>query len=371
MEVEMDSRKRQESGLIRVTVFITMLMCMGNARAATYYIPAGSIGDHSNSNTTGSIAWYFKTYGSQNTYVLTSGAIYQIGSTLNLPYKTTLTDSGTSILRATSSLDNETMLNVVNDCTLKDLEIDGRYEAKNVIYARNRSGIVITNCVIKRSKNDYVSGTVSNSSVLIDITGTSNVMIIACSVYNAGYPKTNIWDGTAYCIRARGAKEVQVKNCPRISDCLTAGVDITDTLIANIEGNTIHDTGKNYEYGTDNFADGISGYHNTAFSETTSVYWVISGNHISNSSNHGMHLSGKDIIIDGNTVENHRQYGIAIFDFRTPVTYSSYIAITDNTSEAGYGTTGQNAAIYVDEWYAGTITADSNSHTVTYGMNSK
>lgn len=95
------------------------------------------------------------------------------------------------------------MISLVSDCTLEGLEISGRNEAEVVLYCRNRTGITISNCIIKNTKNDYTSG--DHSPILIDLTKTTNTWVENCTIYNSGYPKLNgnDWGGTAYCIRAR------------------------------------------------------------------------------------------------------------------------------------------------------------------------
>lgn len=343
-----------KTALALITAVISALTVI-HAQAATYNIPKGNITDHSNPSITGSIAWYFETYGSYDTYVLTSDDYYQLSRRLVVPLQSTLTTSNNSELRANSGLDNQIMLEMFSGSTLKDLTINGNYEANLVVHARGRTNVKLLNCTIKNSKNDYPVGTRS-SVKLVNLDETKNALVDSCTVLNSGYPKVNSAQlGNSWGIHATGSKNLTIQDST-IAYTLSGGIGMTSSLNATIINNSIHHIARNIEYDGGDIADGITGYSSTSIPEEHPLSWYIAFNHIYECGNHGMHVSGKDIVIEGNVTERTRFPGIAVSDWRAPHIYSSDVCIINNTCEDGYdGVEAMNVKWYYEDtiYYSG------------------
>lgn len=349
-----------------LTMVAVMASMAQTANAATHYVSHRNITNHANASTRNSLAWYMKKYGSFETYVLSDKKVYSIGRTLNVPNNCTVKSSVGAELRATSGVDDKNMLSLSSDVILDGLNINGRNEAANVVYMVSRNRITIKNCTIKNTKNDYRTG-VSGYVRLINAERSDRLVIDNCKIYNAGYPKKNAWDGTGYCVYATHANNLTVKNCSRISHCLAAGIYMANTLDASIVNNEVYMTGRNYDYGSGSFADGITGYHNKDYPTLQPQNWYIADNYVHDCSNHGIHVSGAGIILKNNTVKKQRQRGIESYDYRSPQQYSCNVTFQNNKCEKGYGDTGQDQPLYVDRYYDRTISQSGNSHTITFG----
>src|SRR5438067_13249457 len=86
----------------------------------TYDIAQAGLPDHSDAARAGTIAWYFKTYGPSNTFVLATPATYELEHTLRIPTCATLTTNAGSQLRAAAGLDDGLMILMAAQSTLSN-----------------------------------------------------------------------------------------------------------------------------------------------------------------------------------------------------------------------------------------------------------
>jgi parallel beta-helix repeat protein len=305
-----------------------------------YYISENGIADHSNASTANSIAWYFKTYGSGNTYVLnTTDTAYTISSTITVPGNAVLMgkDSiGHYTILASSDLDLKTMMTVGNGSTLQYLTIDGNREASAVLSISGRDNDTLKNCIIQNSKNDFTSANYTYT-LLVNAQSTTNLVIENCTLNNAGAnPKLNASTqlSKGYAIVMWNAVNAKIRNNV-ISSTLTCGIDFTGASTVSIIGNKISDTGLNY-YSTGPIADALTAYHN--WNSTASENFTIYNNVITGANNHGIHVSGDGIDIENNTIMDYYLSGIMVDDWRSKTNggglhdneYSQNVTIKNN-----------------------------------------
>jgi parallel beta-helix repeat protein len=286
----------------------------------TYSIAQGGITDHSNPATPNSIAWYFKTYGAEKTYLLaTSGVNYQVNSTITVPGNSALRGKdaeGIFTILAAAGVDKKTMVSLSSGCTLQNLVIDGNREAGNVVATGSGVGIQIKNCTIQNSKNDYLDMDGNAYTLLVNANNSTNLLIESCVLKNAGTnpkinPMTNLSGG--YAILMWSAKNAVVKNCD-ISYTSTCGINHTGSSTVTITGNRIANTGLNRQ-SAGPLADAITAYHN--WNNTAPENFILSNNRITGSNNHAIHVSGNGITIENNTIGDYELSGIMVDDWRS------------------------------------------------------
>jgi Right handed beta helix region len=305
------------------------------ALGATYNIAQGGIADHANATTAHSIAWYFKTYGTGNTYVLTSsGTSYNLNKGISVPANCIFQGSnalGTYTLIASNGLAGGNMVTLGSGCTLQYMTIDGNRYPNTVVAMGSTTGVCLSNCVVQNSNNNYTGG---GYSICIEANSTTNPIISQCSLLNAGCnPKLNgitnqsggygviMWDST----------NALIKDCI-ISNTLTCGMGLGGSRYVNIISNRLYNTGLNRLVPTNGYtdgpiADGITAYHNWApWAENFFIY----GNTINGTGNHGIHVSGSQINIQNNTILNQQLCAVQVDDWRTPLEYSDNVIIRSN-----------------------------------------
>lgn len=350
----------------------------------TYFIPESGIADHSNPSIKNSIAWYFKTYGAGKTYLLnSSGVNYNINSTITVPANSVFKGNNASetySIKASTSLDKKNMIILGNGCTLQYLNIDGNREAGTVVSAANTTGTTILNCSIRNSKNDYVASDGKAYTLLINSNSTTNFTIDGCVLENAGTnPKLNSATNQSggYAILMWSAINTRVTNCD-ISHTSTCGINFTGSSMVSIIGNNITKTGLNRESGGP-LGDALTAYHN--WNNNTDENFTIKDNTISFAGNHGIHVSGKVIDIQNNTISNQQLSAIMVDDWRSKVNgggandneFSENVIIKDNKCGDPLSWVWQpgnsNRKIYVDRVNNGTgITLDYRTNKDLAGI---
>lgn len=282
-----------------------------------YYIAQGGITDHSNANTVNSIAWHFKIHGAGNTYVLNSPElVYKLGNTLTVPENSIFRgDSGViAKIEATSSTDNKVLIDLKSKVKMINLEIDGAKWASTLVRVDGKSDIIIDNCIVRDSKNNFKAG--NPYTMLLYFISSSNVTVRNCKLYRAGWPKENPtgWNGLGYLILSRRCNNMTFQNND-LSHSITGGIDMTGSSKVKILFNTISHTGLNREsVGQVSISDAITAYHNW---NPEDEKFTIKGNTISYAGNHGIHVSGKDIDIQDNTISYQQLSGIMVDDWRS------------------------------------------------------
>ena len=343
--------------------------------ATIYTIPNNGTSDHSDPNVVGTIAWYFNTYGAGQEYRLSSSATYSIESTLNLPEGATLTKTPGSSARieAGSGCSNGVMLEMGSGSTVKGwsesdrFELDGNRQAKHIVEALHGSNLTIKYCTLHQTKNDYLDGEDPRLHLIV-VKYSDGVLIKGNLLRRAGCePKENgtNWAGAGAAIYAPQNKNLQCLEND-ISYTLTAGIDFTGSFRVNCIGNGIHNTGMNKLYGGPS-ADGITAYHNQL--GCTNLEWNINDNLICNYYHHGIHVSGKGINIERNTITNGLEHAIRLYDRYDPHDCSSDVLISDN-----YLSTGGDgfSAVVINYYEAGTIQLSGNTgdtNDIVWGSN--
>lgn len=331
---------------------------------SVHTIPVGGISDHSDPDVAGSIAWYFNTYGADQEYRLSSSATYPIESSLTLPEGATLTKiPGTSArIQAGSGCANGIMLemssgSVVRGWSTSDrFELDGNRQAKHIIEALHRTNIVIRYCTSHKTKNNYASGEDPRVHLIV-VKYSDGVLIQGNLLRRAGCePKVNgeTWIGQGAAIYAPQNKNLQCLEND-VSYTLTAGIDFTGSLKVNCIGNGIHNTGMNKLYGGPS-SDGITAYHNNV--GCVDLEWNIADNLIRNYHHHGIHVSGRGINIERNTITNGLEHAIRLYD-----RYDSHDCSRDVLISGNYLSTGGDgfSAVVINYYEPGTIQISDNT----------
>lgn len=334
----------------------------------SYYIIEGGIEDHSNPAIVHSIAWYFATYGEGKKYILaTSGANYKINNTITIPSNCVL--KGNDSVRdytilASTGIDKRTMVIVGSGCKVQWLTIDGNREPSAVVSVSGTKGTIFKNCTIQNSKNDFIAADGDVYTILVNGSSSINLVIDSCQLNNAGAnPKVNSTNNISkgYGVLLWGAVNATIQNCS-INFTTTCGIDITGAMKATISGNTIMQTGLNRNL-AGAIADGITGYHNW---KTSDEDFYLYGNTINYAGNHGIHVSGRNINIQNNTISNQQLSAIMVDDWRTTAPgneYSENVTIKNNKCTDPLSWVWQpgnsNRKIYIDRVNSG-LTLDYN-----------
>lgn len=360
---------------IVLTVMLVSLSSLSMARATTYNISRIDA-DHGDPQIAGTLAWYFVTYGPGHVYRLSSSAAYWTSRTLLLPEGATLTvaDGVTAAIRAGGNTSSEVydgyLIVVGNDTTItgrnadpNSLRFHANYKARHAIGAANSHDVVIRHCTVSDTLNTYNDGAMHNQA-LIHATRSVNLTVDHCVLRRAGYPALNIdaYDSQAGGIELSLSTGARVLNSD-IAYTLGPSIAIAASVLTEIRGNILQHSGLiSGLYGKAYSSDSIIGYHNTVHglpdTEDRSVY--ILNNTIRYWHNHGVHVSGRGIHIQGNTITDGTFRPIYLGDWRSPDTEcSSDSTITNNY--VGLGDTSNVYSIWIDPYKDGTVVVSNNS----------
>lgn len=372
--------KKSRSIHIKLSAYI-VLACLflfsNNSFGNTYNIPVGTITDHSNPNISGSIADYISTYGTGHVYNLSSDSTYYINNPIYLPASSELTTNNSATIRATSLLDNQVMVYMDNGSAVSELELHGARYAANILWAVGKSSISIENCIIHKTKNNYTTPNASKPH-LINIENSSYALISGNLLRHASCdPNYNsdswLWGDQYYTGGKAAGIYAALSDNLTITDndigtTLNAGVDISGCgQYVTISGNYIRESCQMTErfpvpddQNRPSGGDGITGYSNNQ--GYTYLYWTITDNDISYSGNHGIHVSGRKIDIQNNTI--YSQYLNAIrLDDQNAVDCSSTVTIKYNYVERGDYNANQYS-IYYNHYKTGTVAVSYNTGDV-------
>lgn len=304
-----------------------------------YYIAQGGIADHSNASTLYSIAWYFATYGAGNTYILnTSSTYYALNSKLTVPANSIFKGNSTTAsewkISAGSGLNAGTMLAMKDSSTIQYLYLNATRNAGTIVNANSTKNVTIVNCTLFETKNNFTTGTSIYTS-LIMCSSSDGITIQDCLLRRAGSePILSTVDVKGYGILAWSIKNATIiRN--NIAYTATCGIDITGSSTVYIDTNVISYTGQNRPSLTSGttvgpIADAITAYHNW---NSVNENLTITNNTISYAGNHGIHVSGKVLNIQNNTISNQQLSGIMVDDWRTTSPgneYSENVIIKNN-----------------------------------------
>lgn len=204
------------------------------------------------------------------------------------------------------------MIDLSNGSQMINMHIDGAKYSGCLVRVISKNDVTIDSCTISDSKNNYTSG--NPYTMLIYCISSSNVIVQNCTLRRAGWPKENptLWNGLGYLILSRSCSNMTFQNND-LAYSLTGGIDMTGSSSVKILYNTISYTGLNRAY-SGSISDGITAYHNW---NTKDENFTIKGNIISYAGNHGMHVSGKGIDIQMNTISDQQLSGIMVDDWRS------------------------------------------------------
>jgi hypothetical protein len=318
---------------IVLIIIVVVTIFTGNIIAATYDIPHGGISDHSNASTTGSIAWYMSTYGSGNTYNLSSNTTYYCSNTLFVPVSSTLGEKAgvTAVIRCMSGWYVDSSLISLNNnwACVRDLELHGDWKPMNLVWTSGKTGVSVRSCTVHKSKK-------ANNAHLIVFYGCNTATITGCLMRRAACNSDENNTG-------RNASGIYAPNCDslnitwnNIAVTSTHGVNITSSTDVYVAYNYIHDTGR--ANGVNGYAgDGITGYHNSL--GYTYLNWWIENNDVWGCRNHGIHVSGRDVHVENNDVWSCKNFNVMLADWRRTPGYdcSSNCTIKNNFMPSGNG----------------------------------
>ena len=329
-----------------------------NGGAGTYSISHDGIVDHAEPSVTGSIAWYFDTYGTNQTYILTDSVRYYIDSPITLPEGTTLTDGqADATLRAGSGLDDQTMVFMANGSTIKDLIVDANRTAAIALDGQRTEGITIENCWVLNTKNNYTTNW--HEPHLVEISRSTNATIVGCTLKNAGCnPIENIgeWDSVANGIMAGRAFNVYIDDCT-IDQTMGGSIAIARSEGVVIQNSTLSNSAMCNLFNNRAYSqDGIIGYHNydQALRNAT-----IRNNTITTYNNHGIHISGERLILENNTIHGGHANAIRVSDWRTTPWREFSVDAWIKGNTLGSGSLAA-APTYINYYQPGTMSMETN-----------
>lgn len=330
------------NGLTNLTfLFSCLAICLSlTAHSESINIPHNQISDHSDPCIDGSIANFFEKNGGYKNYQLTSDEIYYLSKQLVLPEGATLTKSSSDITPSIRPNPNNWNLEdgpaqgeedaVLNDAmvvmesysTIRDLTLHGMRAVHMIVKAESVTGITLENNIITSVLNEYIeSPEVQPNLSLILVTKSNWVTIRNNILRHAGYdPKHgkkvngNRWAGSGSLIHAPRNTNLVIHD-NNMAYALSAGVAFQGTVGASIEGNSIFHTGLNNHYEVNNMrppsGDGLTAYANDL---GVDLNYYILNNVIKFYHNHGIHVSGQDILIQENEIHSGAYNAIRISD---------------------------------------------------------
>lgn len=297
--------------------------------AASYSIPMGNIADHADASISGSIAWYFATYGggtaaAPHTFYLTSSSTYNTKKAITMPEHARLTEaSGVNAAIQCDPLNwnnaHDRLFVMKEGSYMLHVELRLNWKVKLGILISSADNVKVINVTVHGSKK--VSG-----STLIYATESSNLEIRDCLLRRAGCEATETnFARTGYLIHLiRGSHIDILNNDMAVSP--SSGIGFVQSTFVNIDGNTINDTGRAMQ--PEYISDGITSYHGGQGSLNRVIF--IRNNTIMTSRNHGIHVSGYGISITGNHITGSTHANIYIGDQRSPQDCSADVWITGN-----------------------------------------
>lgn len=305
----------------------------GDQPGPVYDVRHGGIADHGDPDVTGSLAWRLKYVSAGQTVRLVDNATYSTESTIAVPQGVTLEGGAGATLQSGMGLRGAVLMRLAGATTLENLVIDGARRSNHLIEANRVNDVRITGCTVKNTRNDWPSGSDPrcHGILLIEV---DNAVVEQNTIENMGYPKVNprAWPGICAGIHAERNTDLTVHN-NTVRNVLTGGIDFTGSTNVHITDNTISRTGRNIEYWQTDYdlpvADGITAYSNGNGFTYQAIY--VERNSISDSGNHGIHLSGRDLHVNDNTIDTVYAHGILIDDHRPPADCASNVFIERNT----------------------------------------
>lgn len=239
---------------------------------------------------------------------------------------------------------NSPMIFMNSSTRVEKLKLDARHIATVGIRSTKRKALSVNNVMIMNTKYDFSRetkpryGFQAHGIYFYDcdnVTITNNIIFdigvnkIGPSARNwFGYERvtrgndeynTN-WSANGSGIRVYKSHDVTILN-NKINNTATGGIEIGGSRNVNVGYNLIRNTARNRDFSLSALSDGIAGYHNSHLQRTAYRYWnnmgwKIYNNTIINSNNHGIHVSGRGIVIKENKIFNSTGRGIYVGDWR-------------------------------------------------------
>ena len=311
---------------------------------SSYTIPAGTITDHGNPATTGSIAWYLATYSGgsvsqPNTFYLQKGSTYFCKQRLFIPANARISQSGTGA-QALVKIDpasysdagsNHEFIRMSANSILLHFNIDLKWMPTNgILIPAGADSAKLLNITIQNGKR-IPGGTSTLIYVAADYVKVNN-----CQLRRAGCDATeeNTVQG-GQMIKVLGSNIEIAHNNMAVSAQAGIALEASARNIT-INKDTIYDTGR-----ATATQDGITSYHVGTGNTNRNI--SITNCLIYNSRNHGIHVSGYGYTIMWNKVYNagyagptggytgsHMGANIWLGDYKTPLDCSGNSTITNN-----------------------------------------
>lgn len=339
----------------RICKILLVLCVCCNCFGAWYNVSNTGISDHANASETGSLAWYLATYGggtqtSPNTFALTSSTTYVLKNTVNLPAWGRITESGVNAyLRCDDNwVDDSTheVFTMHEGSIILHVEIDCNWKPSLGIRGDNCNSWQLIDVTIHGTKK-------ANPSYIIHLASCDWVIIRDCLLRRAGCDTNEeyfyrVGNG----IRAVDCENLTIEGCD-IAVTPSAGIAMAQGKNIDIIDNYIHDTGRAQYAGY--IQDGITSYH--AGMGTTYRHIYVSENYIWDSRNHGVHLSGYDLIVHSNVIWNSGANNIRLGDQTSPEDCTAYSSVMYNELL----NKSSMSSIDIDHYKSGTITISNNT----------
>jgi len=369
----------------RFSCIVLLFSISFHAAAEVYFIQHGGIADHSDAFVNGSIANYFYERGENNTYVLNSDAIYYLDKKIVLPANSTLIgnffiDISPSI-RANpatwqtpgegqgteSTIIQDAMIEMMSGSKIAFVTLHGMRAVHIIVKAYGVENITIEYTTISGVMNDYISSPTVNPNLSLIVVSESNWIHINHNLlryagydpHHGGKVNGNSWEGSGSLIHAVRNTNLVIHDND-IAYALCAGVAFKGTVGASVQRNIIQHTGLNRKYSDGSGVDFYSGDALTAYSndKIVDLNYYLNGNVIRGYLNHGIHVSGKDILIQENRIYGGLFNGIRISD-SFGMDCSENIVIRWNEIDGGsvYG----YKAIQVLDYKPGTLEIHDNT----------
>jgi hypothetical protein len=299
-----------------VTLVLLFTTVMRMTAAAEVAVPSANIVDHTDSKTTGSLAWQLARCRVGDKVLLADPGPYVLHEMLSIPPGVSLTGraQGDSVLKAGAGLLEGTMIRLNNNSVLANLTIDGDHWPCHLVMGSGIASATVERCQLRNTLSSTRHPPTPPAALRchgLVFHQCANITIRSNTIENIGYPTTV--PVVAAGIYAEGNRGLHILG-NRIRYTLSAGIDFTGSQGAMIADNTIYRNGRNRELGSEATADGITAYHNLA----DDTRFVVVRNTITESGNHGIHVSGRDCRVEENTIYAPAAQGILLGDQYTP-----------------------------------------------------
>ena len=222
-----------------------------------------------------------------------------------------------------STILQDAMIEMKSGSKIAFVTLHGMRAVHMIVKAHNVEHITIEYTTISGVMNDYISSpTVDPNLSLIEVHDSNWIHINHNLLRYAGYDphhggkvNGNSWGGSGSLIHAVRNTNLVIHDND-LAYALCAGVAFKGTVGASVQRNIIQHTGLNKLYSDGSGVSFHSGDGLTAYSNAKNIdlNYYLNDNLIRSYLNHGIHVSGKDILIQENRIYGGLYNGIRVSD---------------------------------------------------------